>query len=56
MSTETTHKLADTVDYIRFHYKETPEVAIILGSGLGNFISEIKISLEIDYSSIPHFP
>ena len=56
MATDTMQKLTNTVDYIRFHYKEFPKVAIILGSGLGNFTSEIKIDKEIEYASIPHFP
>lgn len=32
------------------------KVAVVLGSGLGNFIEEIKEAVEIDYSAIPHFP
>jgi len=34
----------------------SPETAIILGTGLGEFVREINISLEIPYSEIPHFP
>ncbi len=56
MATEIIQKLKETIDYIRHYYKETPDVAIILGSGLGNFTSEMKIEKEINYSSIPHFP
>ncbi len=34
-----------------------PDIAIILGTGLGNeFIKKIEIELELDYSEIPHFP
>jgi purine-nucleoside phosphorylase len=32
------------------------KVGVILGSGLGNFVQEIKVRKEIDYESIPHFP
>lgn len=35
---------------------ETPEAAIILGSGLGDFGRRIEESLNVDYSLIPHFP
>lgn len=48
--------LSETVSYIKSQYTGTPEAAIILGSGLGNFTKEISIEKEIEYSSIPHFP
>ena len=56
MATQLMKNLNETVGFITSQYKEVPQVAIILGSGLGNFISEIKIEKEIDYSSISHFP
>jgi purine-nucleoside phosphorylase len=35
----------------------SPEVGIILGTGLGNlFVKEIQDPVVIDYGSIPHFP
>lgn len=49
-------QIQETVDYIRSKYDKTPEVGVILGSGLGNFSSEIEVELEIPYASIPHFP
>lgn len=51
-----TGQLGETINYIRARYTETPIAGIILGSGLGNFASEIKVSLEIDYKDIPNFP
>ena len=33
-----------------------PKVAVILGSGLGNFVKDIVTEKEIPYSDIPHFP
>ena len=33
-----------------------PKVAVILGSGLGNFVKDIVTEKEMPYSDIPHFP
>ncbi|MEO8584343.1 MAG: purine-nucleoside phosphorylase [Flavitalea sp.] len=50
------NKLKDTVAFIQNIYPQTPEAGIVLGSGLGNFLNEIKIDATIGYESIPHFP
>ncbi|MBS1738833.1 MAG: purine-nucleoside phosphorylase [Bacteroidetes bacterium] len=49
-------KLKETVAFIKSKYTATPEIGIVLGSGLGSFTSEIKSEAEIPYSEIPHFP
>jgi purine-nucleoside phosphorylase len=49
-------QILETVQYIRNLYPESPEVGVVLGSGLGNFSSEISVDLEIPYKDIPHFP
>jgi purine-nucleoside phosphorylase len=49
-------QLNETLDFIRHHYSASPLVGIVLGSGLGNFTSEMKVEKEIPYSDIPHFP
>jgi purine-nucleoside phosphorylase len=49
-------KYNEAADYIRSRYATPPSIGIILGSGLGSFIDEIKIETEIPYSEIPHFP
>lgn len=46
----------ETVQFIQSQYGQQPQVGIILGSGLGNFTSELKVEKEIDYVNIPHFP
>ncbi|MBT7481067.1 MAG: purine-nucleoside phosphorylase, partial [Flavobacteriales bacterium] len=33
-----------------------PEIGIILGTGLGELVSEIEIQYSIPYNEIPHFP
>ena len=49
-------QIKEAVDFIQSKCKGNPEVGIILGSGLGNFTSEIKSTIEIPYGDIPHFP
>jgi len=46
----------ETVKFLKKQYKRTPQVGIVLGSGLGNFINEIEIEKEVAYGDIPHFP
>ena len=49
-------QIQETVRFIQGVYRHTPEVGVVLGSGLGNFSKEIEVELEIPYSDIPHFP
>lgn len=49
-------QLEETVQFLKKQYKHTPQVGIVLGSGLGNFASEIKVEKEVPYEDIPHFP
>lgn len=46
----------ETADYIKNIIKETPDFAIILGSGLGGLKNEVEIIHSINYKEIPHFP
>jgi len=50
-------QIQHTTEYIK---KKTnnfePEFGIVLGTGLGGLINEIKISHQLHYSSIPDFP
>lgn len=56
MATQLMQQLRETVSFIQNRYSEVPQVAIVLGSGLGNFTQEIKVEHEISYNEIPHFP
>jgi purine-nucleoside phosphorylase len=49
-------KLNETADWIRKQYPSKPDIGIILGSGLGNFLREIEVETSISYRDIPHFP
>lgn len=48
--------LNETVEYLQDKGFETPEVGIILGTGLGQLINEIDILKEVSYNHIPSFP
>ena len=49
-------KINEAVEFIKNIYSQKPTVGVVLGSGLGSFINEIKIEKEIPYGDIPHFP
>lgn len=49
-------KFNETLSYLKSAYPHTPQVGIVLGSGLGNFSNEVEIEKEIPYDQIPHFP
>ena len=43
-------------DYIEWRTNLRPEVAVVLGSGLGAFADELEERVEISYSDIPSWP
>jgi purine-nucleoside phosphorylase len=49
-------QLGETVRYIHSQWTLNPEIGIVLGSGLGNLVAEMKIEKEIPYQDLPHFP
>lgn len=49
-------KIREAVHYIQKFISETPEYAIVLGSGLGKLVDEVQDKVVIDYKDIPHFP
>ncbi|MBC7850144.1 MAG: purine-nucleoside phosphorylase [Chitinophagaceae bacterium] len=49
-------QLNETTAFIRKQYPHEPVAGIVLGSGLGDFASQIEIEKELDYRDIPHFP
>lgn len=49
-------KFKESVAYIQSQTKVQPTIGIILGTGLGGLVKEIKIIDEIPYENIPNFP
>ncbi len=43
-------------NFIRNKIPLTPRLGLILGSGLGNFASQVEAPTTIPYADIPHFP
>ena len=48
--------IEQTVKYLKNKGFENPEVGIILGTGLGKLLKEVKIISEVSYNHIPNFP
>ena len=49
-------QILEALQYIKSQTTAQPTVAVVLGSGLGNFTSQLSITSRINYSDIPHFP
>jgi purine-nucleoside phosphorylase len=49
-------QIKETTSYIKSKIEFTPEVGIILGTGLGGMVREIDSNLILDYEDIPNFP
>ncbi len=46
----------ETVAFIKDKTKFQPEIAIILGTGLGGMVNDIDVFMSLDYEEIPNFP
>ncbi|MBE7640671.1 purine-nucleoside phosphorylase [Salegentibacter sp. BLCTC] len=49
-------KIEETTKYLKEKGFINPEIGIILGTGLGQLLDEIKTEVEVSYNEIPHFP
>lgn len=49
-------QIADATKHIKNFLSTDPAAGIILGTGLGGLIKEIRIEQQLNYSDIPHFP
>jgi len=49
-------QIEEAISVIRQKTQLTPEIGIILGTGLGGLVTEIKVECIVSYSEIPHFP
>lgn len=49
-------KIMESVDYIKSKITRNPKIAVILGSGLGDLVNEVKDLEDIPYEDISNFP
>ena len=49
-------KINEATDFLAQKGFKNAQTGIVLGTGLGSFINEMKVELTIPYSDIPHFP
>jgi purine-nucleoside phosphorylase len=49
-------ELNQAIEYLKKQGIISPQIGIVLGTGLGKIIDEIQVEKIIEYSDIPHFP
>ena len=49
-------QVAEAAQAIRAKTAEVPRVAIVLGSGLGDFANGLAQSVAMPYTTLPHWP
>jgi len=49
-------KIDDIVGFIKGKVSKSPDIGMILGTGLGNFVQNIDNQIIIPYTEIPHLP
>ncbi|MCL6273858.1 purine-nucleoside phosphorylase [Muricauda sp. 2012CJ35-5] len=52
----TKKQLEESVEYLNKKGFDSPEIGIVLGTGLGQLVSEIENPIEAHYNHIPYFP
>lgn len=52
----TTKQLVESVEHLKSKGFDTPEVGIVLGTGLGQMVDEIEDPIIAHYHQIPYFP
>lgn len=51
------NQIRESVEYIKHRIGDfSPEIGIILGTGLGGLVTEIEVEHQLMYSNIPNFP
>lgn len=56
VSVSTREQIEQAAAFVRQRTKVRPQIALILGSGLGALAGEIEADAAISYAEVPHFP
>ena len=56
MSTNLSRAVSEAAEYLRARLPARPDLALVLGSGLGGLADQIEAPVYIPYGQIPHFP
>lgn len=48
--------IRETAEFIKSKVGATPDTAVILGTGLGDLVNHMDITVELEYKDIPNFP
>jgi len=49
-------RVTEAADAVRSRVREIPKVAIVLGSGLGDFAGSLRDAVSMPYGDLPHWP
>ncbi len=49
-------QIEETIAFLESKQILNPEIAIVLGTGLGKLVEHIEVELSVDYDEIPNFP
>jgi purine-nucleoside phosphorylase len=49
-------EVQEAADAVRARIREVPRAAIVLGSGLGDFASQLDDAVSLPYDTLPHWP
>jgi purine-nucleoside phosphorylase len=49
-------EIIEAAEFLKSKGMTSPEIGIILGTGLGKLADQIEVEVAIDYENIPHFP
>jgi purine-nucleoside phosphorylase len=55
-SAHSVERIEQAADAVRARFDRRPDVAIVLGTGLGGLAARIAVDVSIDYGDIPGFP
>ncbi len=49
-------KIYEAAEFLSSRLKNSPEIGMITGTGLGSLTSKMKVGFRVPYEEIPHFP